>query len=159
MTCRIRPIKPKDDAVVEGIIRSCLIEYGANHDGTVWADKNLGCFSKVYAYDGRRYFVAEDEDGRLVACAGVGELQGVPGVCELQRMFSLPSVRGSGVAALLMDACLDFAKQHYKSCYLETLSNMTRAQRFYEKSGFVRLSEPLVATAHFACDVWYLKEF
>ena len=158
MTYQIRPIEPKDNAAVERVIRSCLIEYGADHDGTVWADKNLGCFSEVYSRDGRKYFVAEDEADNVVACAGIGELPGAAGVCELQRMFALPSARGSGVAALLMEACLTFAKEHYEKCYLETLGNMTRAQRFYEKSGFVRLSDPLVATAHFACDVWYLKD-
>lgn len=158
MTYKIRPIERKDDATVEKIIRACLIEYGADHDGTVWTDKNLGIFSKVYSESGRKYFVAQDENGNVVACAGIGELPGVEGVCELQRMFSLPCVRGSGVASLLMNECLAFAKKHYKKCYLETLGNMTRAQKFYEKHGFEKLSKPLVGTEHFACDVWYIKE-
>lgn len=57
-----------------------------------------------------------------------------------------------------MDKALGFASQHYERCYLETLDNMTAAQRFYEKNGFVRVREPVVITDHFACEVRYIKE-
>lgn len=153
----IRPIEPRDDKAVERIIRYGLIEHGANHEGTAWCDKNLSCFSKVYAAGKRKYFVAENESGELVACGGIGELTGAEGVCELQRMFAMPTARGTGVAKSLLEHCLEFAKQYYNKCYLETLSNMTRAQSFYEKNGFTRLDSPLVSTGHFACDMWYIK--
>ena len=52
----------------------------------------------------------------------------------------------------------NFLKKHYKKCYLETLDNMIRAQKFYEKHGFVRVNKPVVITEHFACEVKYLKE-
>ena len=158
MDYTVRSIEPRDNAQVEKIIRSCLIEYGHDHEGTVWADTNLGRFSEVYSADGRAYFVAEDESGKVVACSGIGELDGAEGVCELQRMFALPEARGTGAANELMRRCLEFAKTRYSRCYLETLANMERAQRFYEKHGFRRLDAPLVATAHFACDVWYIKK-
>ena len=43
----IRLIAPQDNKIIESIIRSCLIEYGANHEGTAWADENLSRFSEI----------------------------------------------------------------------------------------------------------------
>ena len=155
---RIRPIEPADNRAVEMIIRSCLTEFGAAHEGTAWADPFLGRFSEVYSAEGSRYFVAVDEDGEIVGGAGIGALAGADDTCELQKMYCLPKARGTGVSHLLMDAVLGSAAEHYSRCYLETLENMTAAQRFYEKYGFVRIYEPLAVTAHFACDVRYVKE-
>ncbi len=157
MDYQIRPIEPRDNAAVEGIIRACLLEYGHAHEGTAWADPALGRFSEVYAREGRRYWVAEDENGRLVGGVGVGEMEGVAGLCELQKMYCLPEARGTGLAARLMALALDFASEHYTQIYLETLDNMLPAQRFYEKQGF-RRSPPLGQTGHYACDVCYIKE-
>ena len=158
MEYKIREIQEKDNKVVENIIRTCLIEFGANHAGTAWADPDLGRFSEVYNKDGRKYWVAENEEGTVVAGVGIGELRGAEGVCELQKMYCLPETRGTGVAHKLMEVALEYAKMHYKSCYIETLSNMIAANKFYKKYGFIELDKPLVQTEHNACDVWYIKE-
>ena len=150
----IRKIEEKDNARVEYVIRSCLIEFGANHEGTAWADKNLGNFSNVYNSDGNAYFVAVVDD-TVVAGSGIGYL--TDDICELQKMYCLPEYRGTGIADKLMEECLDYAKKYYKQCYIETLENMTRAIRFYEKYGFVRIYEPVVKTEHFNCDIRYIK--
>ncbi len=152
----IREIEKRDNKAVEGVIRSCLIEYGGNHEGTAWQDPDLGRFSKIYNTEGNKYWVAEDENGKIVGGTGIGYL--TKEVCELQKMYCLPEARGTGVAHTLMQTALDYAKRYYKSCYLETLDNMTRAQRFYERYGFVRVDKPIVITEHFACEVKYLKE-
>ena len=152
----IREIEPRDNAAVEGVIRTCLIEFGADHEGTAWADPDLGRFSQVYRKPGSRYWVAEDENGRIVGGVGIGAL--APRLCELQKMYCLPAARGTGLAHELMGLALEFAEKHYTRCYLETLDNMTAAQRFYEKHGFVRTYEPIIQTEHFACEVRYIKE-
>ena len=154
----IREIEAKDNAAIEQVIRACLIEFGANHDGTAWADPDLGRFSEIYNPEGNRYWVATDAEDRVVAGVGIGALPGLVGVCELQKMYCLPPYRGTGIAYKLMDIALSYARQYYKQCYLETLPNMTRAQRFYEKHGFCRLTEPLTKTEHFACDVRYIRD-
>ena len=48
MKYEIREIEPKDNKGIEKVIRSCLIEFGANDDGTAWTDENLGRFSEIY---------------------------------------------------------------------------------------------------------------
>ena len=50
----IREIEDRDNQAVENLIRSCLVEFGANHEGTAWTDPDLGRFSKIYRGDGNR---------------------------------------------------------------------------------------------------------
>lgn len=153
---KIREIEKNDNKTVEAIIRYCLTEFGAAHEGTAWADPNLGRFSEIYGTDGNRYWVAENDAGKVVGGAGIGFL--TDDICELQKMYCLPEARGTGAAQILMETALGYAGKYYKKCYLETLENMRAAQRFYEKYGFERVEEPPVKTEHFACDVRYIKD-
>lgn len=155
---KIREIEAKDNSRIEKIIRDCLIEYGGNHEGTAWADPNLGRFSEIYCDELNKYWVAENEEGVVVAGVGTGKLDGVDGICELQKMYCIKEARGTGVAKQLINTALDYAKKYYKKCYLETLDNMIEAQKFYEKNGFERTYEQIVKTDHFACEVKYIKE-
>ena len=157
MEYKIREIEKKDNKEIERVIRSCLIEFGANHEGTAWTDPNLGRFSEIYNTEGNKYWVAEDENGRIVGGVGIGKLKDTDDVCELQKMYCLPESRGTGISHKLMDKALEYARNYYSKCYLETLENMVAAQRFYEKYGFKRIYEPLIKTEHFACDVRYIK--
>lgn len=152
----IREIEEKDNEKVESLIRTCLIEFGANKPGCAWSDPNLGCFYEVYKNEKSKYWVVE-ENGEIVAGCGIGPVDGVENVCELQKMYSLKEARGSGVASELLKISLEFAKKYYKQCYLETFSNMVAANKFYKKNGFIQLDKPLVETEHYACDVWYIK--
>lgn len=156
MEYKIRLIEEKDNKVIESIIRECLIEFGGNREGLAWADPDLGRFSEIYNKEGYRYWVVEDEEGKVVGGVGIGRL--TDDVCELQKMYLLKETRGTGVAHKLMKIALDYAKIYYKKCYIETLSNMIAANKFYKKYGFISLDKPYVQTAHYACDVWYIKE-
>lgn len=156
MTYTIRPIEKKDNAGVESVIRACLIEFGADHEGTAWADPDLGRFSEIYNTPGNRYWVAEDETGKIVGGTGIGRLTDT--VCELQKMYCLPESRGTGLAHELMCLALDYARGYYSACYLETLDNMLAAQRFYAKYGFQPAEQIPVETAHFACQVRLIRD-
>lgn len=158
MTYNIREIQQKDNKQVENVIRTCLIEFGANHEGTAWADPYLGRFSEIYNTEGNKYWIIEDENGIILGGVGIGNLEGTDKICELQKMYCLPEIRGTGLAHKLIKIALDYAKKYYKKCYLETLPNMIAAQKFYEKHGFIRIYEPVIKTDHFACDVLYIKD-
>ena len=158
MKYMIRVLTEKDNPVIEKIIRDCLTEYGAAHEGTAWADPMLGRFSEVYARKGDCYWVAEDESGKVVGGVGIGCMDGTDGVCELQKMYCIPEARGTGIAAKLLETAVAFAAQRYKRVYLETLDNMLPAQRFYEKHGFVRTDEVIGNTGHFNCQVKYILD-
>ena len=158
MNYTIREIQQKDNKQVENVIRTCLIEFGANHEGTAWADPDLCRFSEIYNTEGNKYWIIEDENGTILGGVGIGNLEGTDKICELQKMYCLPKIRGTGLSHKLMDIALNYAKQYYKKCYLETLPNMIGAQKFYEKYGFTRIYEPVIKTEHFACDVLYIKD-
>lgn len=153
---KIREIQKKDNKEVENLIRTCLIEYGANKPGCAWSDPNLGSFYELYQAPKSKYWVVE-HDNKVIAGCGVGPLPGVDGVCELQKMYLFKEVRGSGIANRLLEISLEFAKQYYDRCYLETFANMERANSFYKKNGFIKLDKPIIQTEHYACDMWYLK--
>ncbi|WP_048744323.1 MULTISPECIES: GNAT family N-acetyltransferase [Paenibacillus] len=153
----IRELEERDDAAIASIIRQCLIEFGGNREGLAWADKSLDNLSGYYDAPGRKYWVIENE-GTIEGGCGIAPFADSNEVCELQKMYLLPGARGSGMAAKLMEAALDFASVHYERCYLETLTSMKAAARFYEKHGFTGLEAPLEGSEHYACDAWYIKE-
>ena len=155
MEITIRTIQKEDNAAVERIIRSCLDEFGAPHAGTAWADPYLGRFSEVYSKEGNRYWVAVDANGTVLGGTGIGGFPEDSSLCELQKMYCLPVIRGKGIAQKLLDIALDYAKKYYSVCFLETLDNMTAAQKFYERNGFVKVPKAPVDTGHYACGICY----
>ena len=155
MNCNIREIQARDNGIIELIIRNCLIEFNGNREGTVWSDPELRRLSEFYNSDNKKYWVAESD--KIVGGVGIAPLGGIDGVCELQKMYCIPEVRGTGVSHKLIDTALSWAKKYYDRCYLETFSNMIAAQKFYEKYGFTRIDKPLGNTGHYACDVMYIK--
>lgn len=158
MEIKIIELEEKYDKEIEKVIRDTLIEFGGNREGLAWADPMLGELSKVYVTEGNKYWIALNEKGEAIAGTGIGNLEGADGVCELQKMYCKKEYRGTGVAHKLIKIALEYAIKYYDRCYLETLSNMIAAHKFYEKYGFKRMDKPLIETEHYACDVWYIKE-
>ncbi|CAH1058900.1 GNAT family N-acetyltransferase [Paenibacillus pseudetheri] len=154
----IRRIQMKDNYTIEEIIRNCLIEFGGNRAGLAWEDDSLHHLYEYYNQsENRAYWVVEAE-GEVLGGCGIAPFGNESNICELQKMYLSPSVRGSGISSELLITALDYAKLHYNKCYLETLQNMHAANRFYTKNGFQLLPAPLAGSEHFACDAWYIKE-
>jgi putative acetyltransferase len=155
----IRPIRPEDDAAMATIIRTVMPEFGAVGDGFAINDPEVDWMAKAYAAPRSSYFVVE-RDGAVAGGGGVAPLVGGDeDVCELRKMYFLPSLRGLGAGAALMAACLDAARAHgFRRCYLETLRGMSAAQKLYEKSGFRRIDHSLGATGHGGCNTFFLRE-
>ena len=67
------------------------------------------------------YYVVE-KDGIVVGSAGIAPLANeAVSICELQKMYFLPELRGRGLAQKLLEHCFEFARLYqFKSCYLET---------------------------------------
>jgi putative acetyltransferase len=154
---KLRPIEPRDDAAVAGIIRQVMPEFGADGPGFAIHDPEVNGMSGAYARPGRAYWVVEDASGRVVGGGGIAPLDGnEPGVCELRKMYFLPEARGRGVGERLLRQCLSFAREAgYRTCYLETLAGMEQAQKLYRRLGFQPLCAPMGATGHFGCDRWF----
>src|SRR6186713_451807 len=137
MNINIREINGEDDLQISQIIKSVMTEFNADPKTTVLADQSINEMSFHYKGPKSAYFIVE-EDGVILGGSGVKQLDGTEeNVCELQRMFLLPSSRGKGYGKALISLCVDKAKEFgYDEIYLESLSQMKEAIRLYEKTGF-----------------------
>ncbi|PCH75889.1 MAG: GNAT family N-acetyltransferase [Flavobacteriaceae bacterium] len=158
-TIEIRPIKKKDNQEIAEVIRTVLIALNAPLTGTAYADPTLETLFETYKHPNACYYVIE-KNGKIVGGAGIMQLEDAdPLICELQKMYFSPSVRGIGMGAKMMELCLKFAKSAgFKKCYLETLPQMKEAQRLYKKVGFNYIENRIGTTGHYSCNVWMLKD-
>ncbi|EGQ8201304.1 hypothetical protein VCSRO12_0793 [Vibrio cholerae] len=158
MRVEIVPIRPEFDAEICQIIQSVGAEFGAIGEGFGPSDVEVLAMSQYYREQDRSaYFVALLE-GKLVGGGGIAPFAGHTDLCELKKLFLLPTSRGHGVGRALSEHCLNFAKQQgYAKCYLDTLSSMTKAIKLYQQLGFEHLTQPMAGTEHNGCDVWMLK--
>lgn len=155
----IRPIEQKDNAALAVIIRTSLAEFGANKPGTVYFDPTTDALYELFQTKGSYYFVAE-ENGKLLGGGGIFPTENLPaGTCELVKMYLNKEARGKGLGKLLIERCLDWAKQNgYTQVYLETMPELKQALKVYELFGFEYLNGPLGNSGHFGCDRWMLKK-
>ncbi|GAA4868226.1 GNAT family N-acetyltransferase [Luteimonas vadosa] len=155
---RIRPIEPRDDAAIAGVIRTVMPEFGATGEGFAINDPEVDWMCRAYRAPRAAYFVVE-RDGAVAGGGGVAPLLGGDAAtCELRKMYFLPELRGLGAGHALMEQCLEAARGFgFRRCYLETLAGMDAARRLYERSGFQRLDAPLGSTGHGGCNAWYAR--
>jgi putative acetyltransferase len=156
---RIRPIEPRDDAAVAGLIRTVMPEFGAVGPGYAINDPEVDWMAASYSQPRSAYFVVE-LDGVVQGGGGIAPLAGGDGdTCELRKMYFLPSLRGLGAGTALMARCLEAARAHgFRRCYLETLRGMDAARKLYARSGFVPIDAPLGATGHGGCNTFMVRE-
>lgn len=154
----IREIKQDDNPFVEQVIRNCFYEYGIPLTGTAYEDPETKAMYESYQNDNDIYLVVE-RDGQVFGGGGIKPLNNYEGdVCELQKLYFAPEIRGLGIGRKLTNKLLDKAKQMgYNTCYLESGDMLKEALHLYEKMGFTHLKGPLGATGHSACGVFMTK--
>ncbi|MFC0141226.1 GNAT family N-acetyltransferase [Erwinia mallotivora] len=153
----IRLIQPADDCHIARVIRDVSAEFGLTADkGFTVADPDLDRLFELYSAPDSAYWVIE-HDG--VVGGGVAPLLcSEADVCELQKMYFMPVIRGMGIARNLAVQAMAFARQRgYKRCYLETTASLTRAIRLYEHLGFEHIDAPMGCTGHVDCEVRMLR--
>jgi putative acetyltransferase len=154
----IRPIRRSDNPVVARIIRDVMTSFGAVGEGYSINDPEVDDMFGAYPLPESVFYVVTREK-TVLGFGGVGPLAGgKDGVCELQKMYFLPELRGTGMGSKLLNLCLKEARGlGYKTCYLETLEHMSHARHLYRKHGFESLDKPMGATGHSACNAWMAK--
>lgn len=114
--------------------RHCATRFGERHQGEEIAARSLETW---LAMDGE-------------AIAGFAQLRihvrpmcvEAASACEVQRLYVDARFHGKGVAALLMDACIDSARGHGTAAlWLGVWERNRRAIAFYAKCGFVEVGE------------------
>lgn len=84
-------------------------------------------------------FVVGYEDGEAVCCGGVKRLP--DGACEIKRMYVADHARGRGVARALLEELERRARElGYEIARLDTGPRQLRAQRMYERAGYVAVA-------------------
>ncbi|MCH2230341.1 MAG: GNAT family N-acetyltransferase [Crocinitomicaceae bacterium] len=155
----IRKIEKKDNVELAQVIKSVLKEHGEARPGTVYTDPTTDSLFELFEEDNSVYWVVEDKSKILGGC-GLYPTKGLSENCiELVKLYLSSDARGKGVGKLLMNKCIEYAKQMgYSQVYLETIPALSSAVGLYESLGFVRLDHPLGDSGHFACNVWMLKD-
>ena len=156
---RIRPIEPDDNPAMAAIIRAVMTEFGAVGSGYSIEDPEVDHMYETYEPSGAAYWVIEGS-GEVLGGGGIAPLKGgAATICELQKMYFDPRLRGCGLAVPLIKRCLAAARDFgYAACYLETLDHMHQARRLYRRMGFEDLEAPCGATGHYKCNSWMMLE-
>ena len=159
MKIDIREIQEKDNHKIKQVLISVMTEFGVPDHGTALQDEELDNMSNAYTDNKSIYYVVL-ADNIICGGAGISKLKGTnKNICELQKMYFLPTIRGKGIGSNLITKCLDFAiKSQYNLCYIETMYNMIDAQNLYKKNGFVFIDHPIGDTGHSSCPVWMTLE-
>ena len=159
MKIEIREIKDKDNDKIKQVLVSVMTEFGVPDHGTALQDDELDSMSDAYKTENSVYYIVT-ADNIVCGGAGISKLKGSnKNICELQKMYFLPKIRGLGIGSKLIKMCLYFAKKKdFDLCYIETMHNMKDAQRLYKKNGFIYIDHPLGDTGHSSCPVWMILE-
>lgn len=156
---QIREIQVIDNQKMEQIIKSSLESFNLNIPGTAYFDPQLSRLAQFYKEQSNaKYWVAVNEQDEVVGGVGIAPFGQKVGICELQKLYITPKAQGIGLSKELMRVALEFAKEHYTHCYLETLKKLKIANLLYIKLGFQELERGLEGSEHSAMDAWYIKE-
>jgi len=100
-------------------------------------DHELGSLETEYGPPHGMFLIAE-QDGIAVGCVGVRSF--ARGVCEMKRLFTIPTARNQGTGRSLAEAAIAAARElGYARMLLDTVPSMAAAQRLYTALGFVPL--------------------
>lgn len=155
----IRPIRPDDNHALAEIIRNTFREFNLAKPGTAFYDKALDDLYSTFQVPRSRYHVGVI-DGQIAGGGGIYPSEGLPPtICELVKMYLVPSVRGKGLGGLLINECLRSAGEFgYRQVYIETMPEFGKAISLYEKHGFRHLEGALGNTGHYTCSRWLIKD-
>ena len=102
-------------------------------------DSEVANLPGKYAPPGGELLVAWDSFRRPVACIGMRPLEDGE-ICEMKRLYVVPSARSCGLGKALTEAVMDLAKgRGYSLLRLDTLPTMSAAANLYEQLGFRRI--------------------
>ena len=151
------PIEPHQDAAMAAIVRAALKAHGLDIPGTAYFDEALDHLSVYYDRPGRAYYVLL-EDGAVTGGVGLAQFEGLPGCCELQKLYLSPAAQGRGLGYRMIRFIEDRARAlGYRQMYLETHTNLQAAIHEYERSGYRQIPRP-AAVVHTTMDRFYIKE-
>lgn len=159
---QIRPLEPRHDVALARVIRQTISEFvePCHQQFTSMGDAQLDTLSAFYKDPQRQFWVIEDDEGIVWGGGGFAPLdEGPPEICELQKMYFDPKIRGLGFGKAILQRCLKAAYEAgFRQCYIETLGSMTTAQALYTTHGFLSIPKSMGDTGHSHCDRFFIKD-
>jgi GNAT superfamily N-acetyltransferase len=127
---------PVDDAPAAALVQGMRDEIAALYDGLDLDGPEMPKAGPDQLRPAGGTFVVGFDDGVAVCCGGLKRLP--DGACEVKKMFVVEAARGRGVArALLVELERRARELGYEVARLDTGPRQTRAQRMYERAGYV----------------------
>lgn len=159
MNIVIRSIQQNDNLELASMIREVFVEQNAPQEGTVFSDPTTDFLFELFQEENSILWVLEI-DGKAVGCCGLFPTQGLPEKCvELVKFYISKEARGNGFGLELMNKCIESALElGYKSIYIESLPEYSKAVNMYLQAGFKQLNQALGNSGHTACNLWFLKK-
>ncbi len=138
----IEELSVETEPCVRDLIRRNLQDY--DEAGSVLAStfRRLADLMQVYNSEGSNYFVLKEtsSSGTCLGGAGIGSLHGLPpseGLGEVRDLVLDEPFRGQGLGGRLLKRCVEEARAlGYKRLYLETTTQMEKAQKLFIRFGF-----------------------
>jgi len=153
----IRPIRKSDNESVKSIIRATFEEFGVAGPNTAYDDFDTFHMFEAYQQKNSVYYVIE-KLGIVLGGAGIKILANQKhNICELQKFYFLPTLRGNGMGKKVLVKLLADAKNlGFEYCYLESFGVMKTAIQLYSSVGFYNIEKSLGDTGHSACNVFMM---
>jgi len=83
-----------------------------------------------------KHAIVACENGKAVGCGAIKEI--APDAMEIKRMYTLPELRGRGIAVQVLNELEKWAAElGYKKCRLETGKMQPEAIALYTKCGYM----------------------
>ncbi|MCR5398291.1 MAG: GNAT family N-acetyltransferase [Lachnospiraceae bacterium] len=155
---KYRELTAADDEAIAALIRDNLKQFGLDIPGTVYFDESLDHLSDIYGNKERRYFVVEDETGKVIGGIGFARCEAMKDTAELQKLYLADSAKGNGLGYEMIGFIEDKMREAgYKRSYLETHDNLQAAIHIYERSGYNEIERP-EEVVHSTMNRFFLKE-
>lgn len=92
-------------------------------------------YNSLNKIDKIKHVIVAYEGDKPVACGAIREF--APGVMEVKRMYTLPELRGKGIASQVLSELEKWAAElSYHTCVLETGKRQPDAIALYKKKGY-----------------------
>jgi GNAT superfamily N-acetyltransferase len=127
---------PVDEDPAAGLVQAMRDDIAALYDGLDLdgADMPKAGPAELGPPDGT--FVVGLENDAAICCGGLKRLP--DGACEIKKMFVVEQARGRGMARALLEELERRARElGYEIARLDTGPRQVRAQRMYERAGYV----------------------
>lgn len=140
----IRAATNNDRERVAALVFGVLGEFGLKADPKS-TDADLDDIEANYLQRGGLFEVIEDDQANLLGTFGLYPISQT--ICELRKMYLVPSARGLGLGKHVLKQTIARARQlGFKAIVLETSSKLIAANRLYTQFGFQPLQSDHLAS-------------